>query len=1033
MKTKINGILTLLLVFMVQMTFAQERTISGVVSDEMGPVADISVKVKGTTRGTVTDFDGNYAIKANTGDVLEFTHVSYATVTKTVGASSKIDVMVKETGESLEEVVVTSYGRKIAKRTTTYVTEKIDAKDLLTVQPTSAGSALAGKVAGLQINVTDNGVDPSTTILLRGMRSITQNNSPLILIDGSISTQGAFDQLNPSDIKSVNTLKGATASAVYGSRAANGVLIVETKKGGKDGKLTVGINSSFTSDVVAYTPTFQQEYGTGWQGSYESIENTNWGPRFDGSIRRIGPIYADGSYQTAPYAPANDNVKNFYNDGFTSQNTVSLSGGNEEGMFYVSAGYRKSTGLVPDDEYKKNTFRVNASRKLGKVELAVNTSYFFDDKSVVGTTIGSQDRALYWFILNTSNNIDLRRYKDWKNDFYASPNGWYNGYYQNPYWAIDTNRDTDKRNRFTGNVSASWDVKEWLDLSTRVGINRATGHGKEWRDAQIYDTSNMIVDASRPDKVSSWVQDSEFQSSQYTFDFLATGDFTYNEKFTLKPVIGFSSFSSDYRNSSIKANNLVIDNFYDISNGTGSLIGSVNEEKKRTFGVFGDFTFGYNNYLFINLSGRNDFTSTLDENNNSYFYPSVGVSAILSDMIPAIADNDFVNYVKFTASNTTSYNDVDPYKINEIYSQSGGFPYGNQNGFYLSGTAVSSEIRKEKLVSNEFGLNLELMQKRIRFNASYYTTTTSDLITEASTGPSAGSSILLTNLAQMDSKGIELGLGVDLVKKENGFNWNFDLNYTSNDSKIIKTDDAGNAINLGNRIYAVEGENFPQIKAPSYVRDPQGRIVINQSTGNPLVGGLKSLGKTTPDYILGLTNRFSYKNFTLGATLDYRTGHVYYSALADQMEFTGRSMESISANRQDFVFPNSSYETSPGSGVYVANTNIEVTEGKQNFWTGVYNDIKENYVKDATSLKIRELSLNYNVPTKYLDRIKLSTLSFGFIARNLMTWLPKENRFSDPEFNNKPNDNVNANAIGYGGFNQTPPTKSYGLSVNVQF
>jgi TonB-linked SusC/RagA family outer membrane protein len=1035
MKTKFNGILTLLLALVVQISFAQTKTISGTVSDSSGPLPGVSVIVKGTTTGTETDFDGKYTLKAKGGDVLTFRYLGYKTISKTVGPSNTLNITLEEGGEILDEIVVTALGIKRAKRETVYQTESVSSKELLKVQPTSAASALAGKVAGLQINVQNNGVDPTSQILLRGLRSLTSGNSALIVLDGSISTQGAFDQLNPQDIESINTLKGATASALYGSRAANGVLLVNTKRGNNTGKLTVGINTTTTFEEVAYTPKFQNKYGTGWQGAYEAIENTNWGPEFDGEIRRIGPIYTDGSFQTAPYSPASrNNIEEFYDRGVTNQNTIYFKGGNDTSRYYMSIGDQRTTGIIPDDTYKKNTFRVNASKTFGNVELSMNTSFFVDNKDIVGDEIGAQDRNLYWFILNTSNNIDLKSYKNWRNDFYASPNGFYNGYYENPYWAIDTNRNTDRRNRLTSNISASWDITKWLNILGRVGINRSSGTGKEWRAAQQYDDSDMIADASRPDDVSSWVEDTEFQSSQYTTDLILSSEFDLNKDISLKALTGFTSFSSSFRDSQYRANNLSIPGFYDLSNGTGQLVGNfVDESQKRTFGVFADLTFGYKNYLFLNVSGRNDWTSTLDQDNNSYFYPSAGLSFVASDALNFIKKSNVINYLKLTTSRSVTYNDIGPYAINETYGQSSGFPFGDLNGFFLPGTAVASEIKKEELTSQEFGLNAALFNSRLTLDFAYYTTTTKDLITTASTPNSAGSTRFLTNIGQIDGSGIELTLGGTPIRTDSGFSWDMNVNYTQNRQTVANIGEGVSEVGIstatGYGIYAVAGEDFPLLKATSYVRDPNGSVVIDASTGNPLIGELKNLGTTTPDYIVGLTNSFSYKGFTISATMDYRTGHVYYSQLGDAMEFTGRSMESASANRQDFVFPNSVINTgTEAAPVYTPNTNITVTAGNQDFWNGTYNDIKENYVKDATSLKLRELSFGYELPTKYLKGTYFTKLNFALVGRNLLTWLPTENRFSDPEFNN-----TNSNAIGLGGYFQSPPTRTFGFNVNLEF
>lgn len=1019
-----------------QSILAQTKEITGTVTsaDDGGSIPGVSVSVKGTTLGTITDIDGKYFLKVPAdAKTLVFSFVGMQTLETaisgtTVNAAMKSDVI------GINEVVVAAMGIKRGKREIAYQTQNVGEDELIAAAPTRAASALAGKVAGLQINVQDNGVNPSTQILLRGLRSISGNNSALIVIDGAIASQGAFDDLNPNDIESINVLKGATAAALYGSNAGNGALIVTTKSGKKGSKFIVGVNSSATFEKVAYMPDFQSEYGTGWEEAYDAIENTNWGPRFDGTLRQIGPTMPDGyglETQMVPYAPVKDNLLHFFETGHTYSNTAYITGSDESSSFYLSIGDQRTNGIVMDDSYRRSTFRVNASKKMGDVELSLNSSFMTDKTDVVGSTIGDQDRPLYWFILNTSANIPLETYKDWSNPLsYGYADNYYNGYYQNPYWAIGTNRNIDFTNRFNGSINLSWDITDFLNFTTRASANNSWGHGKNWRAAQTY--SEELQPAAGA--VSSFVEDSEFSSSAYTGDALLSGNFKYKEDFTLKAILGATIYSQEYRESEMRANNLSIPDFYDISNGTGSLVGTADGYQKRQYGFFGDFTFGYKNFLFLNFSGRNDWTSTLADGNNSYFYPSVGASFILTDAVESLKDSPILSDVKFTISNSTVYNDLDPYRINESYSQATGFPYGSVNGFYLSGTAVDSNISKEKINTTELGVNAAFLNNRIRFDASYFHTITSDLITFTTPSIASASTSFLTNIGELEGNGIELTLGATVLQV-NDFSWDLTLNYTSSETVVNEIYEGLDEIALQTTgeygVYAVKGEAFPQIKANDYERDPQGRLIVDPVSGHPLIKtGLHSLGKTTPDYILGLTSQIQYKGITLATTWDYRTGHVYYEQGSDQMEFTGRSLASVSANRQDFVIPNSVIEVS--EGVYEENTNVQVSGGRQSYWTDVYNTVKSNYVKDATALKMRELALNYTLPAKILQKTPISKLTVGFIGRNLLTWLPKENHFSDPEFNNTRSTD-DPNAIGIGGYLQSPPTKSYGFSLNVEF
>ena len=1027
------ALLLALILFGLQGLFAQTREISGAVtsSEDGAAIPGVSVVVKGTTLGTVTDMNGAFSLRipAN-AQTLMFSFVGMNSLEVPIGDQARFNILMYPATFGVNEVVVTAMGIKREKREITYQTQKVDQEELVKIAPTRASSALAGKVAGLQINVQNNGVNPTTQILLRGLRSITGDNSALIVIDGSIASQGAFDALNPSDIADISVLKGATAAALYGSSAGNGALLVTTKSGKAGQRFTVGLNAAYTAETVAYMPDFQTEYGTGWEGAYDPVENTNWGPRFDGTLRQVGPTFPEGhplKTQIVPYAPVKDNLLHFFNTGNTFNNTVYFSGSTENSKFYISVGDQRTDGIVPEDTYQRNTFRVNASKKIGKVELSASATYFTDKTDVVGGTIGDQDRPLYWFILNTSANIPLSTYWDWDNPLsYGYADNYYNAYYQNPYWAVGTNRNIDETNRVIGNLNLSWDIADWLNFTARGGLNNVWGNGKNWRAAQTYDP---VLQPSAG-AVSSFVEDSEFQTKTYTGDVLFTGTFKFLDDFSLKSILGGTVYATDYRGSTVRANNLSIPGFYDISNGTGELEGTVDESLKRYFGFFGDFTLGFRNYLFLNFSGRNDWTSTLAKGNNSYFYPAAGISFVLTDAIESLNNNDILSFAKITASNSTVYNDLSPYRINEKYYQHVSFPFGSLNGFYLDPAAVDANITKEKINTTEVGLNLGFFNSRVWLDASWFNTITSDLITSTTPSISSGATSFLTNIGELQGTGLELTLGGSVFKTKD-FQWDISANYTTNETVVNEIYEGLNEVAVTTTgqygIYAVVGEAFPQIKANVYQRDPQGRIIVDPSSGHPLEKAeLVSLGSTIPDYIVGLNTRLSFKGISVAATFDYRTGHKYYEQGSDAMEFTGRSLASVSANRQDFVIPNSVIETSPG--VYQPNTNIAVAGGRQSYWTDTYNNVKSNYVKDATALKLRELAVSYELPANLVNKTPLKKVSLGFIGRNLVTWLPADNHFSDPEFNNN-----NDNRIGIGGYFQSPPTKSLGFSLNVEF
>jgi TonB-linked SusC/RagA family outer membrane protein len=1010
--------------------FGQDVQIRGTItsSEDGNTLPGVYVKIKGTNTGTATDASGKYQLTAPANATLVFSSIGFKDQEVAVGGQSVIDVVMSSDITQMDEVVVTALGIKREKREVTYQTQKVSNDEILMAAPTRAASALTGKVAGLQINNMDNGVNPSTQITLRGYRSISGNNSATVVIDGSIASLGALDDLNPNDIQEINVLKGANAAALYGSKASNGALIVTTKKGAASQKFTVGLSSAYTLEKVAYMPDFQSKYGTGWEGQYDPIENTNWGPRFDGQVRQIGPTLPDGTFQEVPYAPVKDNLLKFFQNGDTWTHTAYVSGGDQTSSFYLSAGTQTADGIVPDDAYKRYTFRANASKRIGKLELAFNSTYFSDHTDVVGSTIGDQDRPLYWFLLNTSANVPLSRYKNWRTDKFATPDTYYNGYYENPYFCVGTNRNIDDTRRLMANVAVSYDILSWMKFTVRAAMNNSWGDGKNWRAAQkfaAFRTGNSDI--------SSFVEDSEFQNKDYNFDAILAMDRNITDNISLKANLGATNQTQETHYGMIRANNLSIPGFYDVSNGTGKPEVTRDDSKYINYGFFGDFTLGYGNYLFLNFSGRNDWTSTLAKGNNNYFYPAFGLSFVLTDAIKSL-QNNVLSFAKITASNATVFNDLAPYAINERYSQQIGFPYGDLNGFALSTTTVDANIKKERINTTEIGVDLGFLNNRITLDGSYYIIRTTDLITAITPSIASGAASFLTNIGELKNNGFEATLGGRIIDYS-GFTWDASINYTTQTTEVVEITKDNDEVALQTvsgglaGVYAVVGQVFPQIKASAYERDPQGRLIINPASGAPIeMTSYKNLGRTTPKSIWGFNTTMAFKGISIGATVDYRTGFVYFEQGSDQMEFTGRSLESVSANRQDFVIPNSVIETSPG--VFVPNTNIPVSGGRQSYWTDVYNNVKENYVKDASALKIRELTIDYALPAKLLAKTPITKVKVGFVARNLMTWLPKENHFADPEFGNSYD---NPNATGIGGFLQPPPTKSFGFSLNLEF
>jgi len=1029
MKTKFSGILTLLLAFVVQFTFAQEKTISGTVTDESGlPLPGATVVVKGTSKGASTDFDGKYTISADVGQVLEFSYVGYSNQSITINNQTTIDVSLA-LDNTLEEVVVTAFGIEREAKSLAYSTETIKSEELVQAAPVNAVTSLQGKASGLNIITRNNGVNPSTAIILRGYNSITSSNAALIVIDGVIQASTALNDLNPNDIATSTILKGASATALYGSDGANGAIIIETKKGSRDTGLQVGINSSVTFETVKYFPETQTKFGPGLDlFTYDPLENTQWGPRYDGVVRRVGPILPDGSFQELPYAPINDNRVDFFNTGVTLINGFDVSGGDENSTIFFSARRADVEGITPKDEYRKDNFRLNASRKVGKLGISTNISFFEDRTDVVAPDAGYQTRGVYWNVINTPSNIPLTSYKNWRTERYSTKETYFNEYYQNPYMIIDIGRDRSRSNRLQANVKFDYEFNDWITAAYSLTGTYFNQHNKNIKEAVTY---NPAISPSRTgSNTPASVLEQHTNNRRVNSDFRVMFNRDLTDDFNLSLILGNNVQTFRQSDVFVFGDNLIVPDLYDVSVRTGELQGGNSTTQSTKVGYYADLTLGYKDFAYLNGAYRYDTSSTLPLDNNGYSFYTFGGSVLLTEAIPALKSDAF-NYFKVRASYAQVGNDPTIGYINELFTSAAGFPFGSISGFSTPTLGADADFSPEIQTTWEAGAELYFLKNRITLSATYFNTKTEDQFLSAGTSTASGIQTFRTNSGVIENKGIELDLGLTPIKNEN-FRWTLNLKLSKIDNEVISLADGADRVQVGLAnaevgVFAQVGESYPQVFGTAYTRDDQGRVVINPATGDPVVSSeLKNLGSATPDLILGGSTNLSYKNFTLSATADYKTGHVYYNTLVDALEFTGSTLHSATSDRQPFVFPNSSYPN--GSGGFTPNTNILTSGGGFSFWNNTYNAIKENYVTDATTLKLREVALSYNIPAKYLENTFIKSLNFGLVARNLIMLRSAQNVYTDPEFTTDTQE-----VAGLGTTAQLPPTANYGFKVDIKF
>ncbi|TDR22877.1 SusC/RagA family TonB-linked outer membrane protein [Flavobacterium cheniae] len=1014
MKSKINLLLTFLALLLSQQFFAQAKSVSGTILDEGGvPLPGVTILEKGTKNGTQSDFDGNYQIKVNDGAVLVFSFIGMLPQ-EVVVSSSKINITMKEDVTELESVVVTALGIKRKPDEITTASQVVKTDELNQAKATNAAVGLVGKVSGLQINTINNGVNPNTRIQLRGFRSISGNNEALIVINGVISTSGAFSELNPEIIESINVIKGSNGAALYGSQGSNGVIIVTTKKGNKEeSKFNIALNSSITFEEVSMLPKLQNRFGQGYQGAQDFTENTSWGPELDGSLQPTGL-----EQTLMPYSFIKDNYKPFFNTGTTQLNSIAVSSGDENGYVNLSIGNQETSGIIPSDTFKKNNFNFSGGKSNDKWSLNANLRYTTSHQNTAGGVEGS----VYNSLTQVPVNVPVEAFSNPDNATHWT-------YWElSPYWRLKNERIDTKGQTIEGVGEIGYKINKNIDATYRASFRTTSFNGYEFFNGYV---AEVVYWDSPFDYVSSYEVNNSNSRRIYS-DFLLNFNYMLTNDISFKANVGNNITSIESNASSIRGERLVVPGLYNISNITGNAIPTDFKSQQRGYAFFANVDFGYKDYLFLNLTGRNDWTSVLNKNNNSFFYPSAGVS-----FIPTKAFENFggeiLNYAKLSASIVKVGNAiVGPYDINDRFlsGASAGFPYSTINSFVQNLEITDGNLRNENNISKEINLNLEFYKRRITFDASYYSSKNTDQILQTSPSSASGANVATINVGETTSTGIELDLGLTPVKTDN-ITWDIRFGYSAPKTVVDKVTETSTQVAVGDYlgtagIAAIAGEQFPMIVGTGYQRDENGNVVIDASTGDPLKATNVKLGKTTPDYILGLSTSLRYKNFKLSGVFDYRTGHVFYAGVKDGLIQNGTDIATAQGGRQPFIFPNSVIETSPG--VYTENNTI-TTSGGQDYYTGIYREIDENFVLDATAFKCREIALTYTFSKDILSHIGIDGLSIGFNARNVFMILPKENRnYTDPEFSF-----TTGNNVGLSTGNQAPPTRTYGINFNLTF
>lgn len=1081
------------LMLSITQVFAQNRTVTGTVTakDDGTPIPGVSVKIKGTGNGVATNSAGKYSIVVPPGGVLVFSAIGYTSVEATP-KSGALSISLATASTQIGEVVVTgALGQKMQARSLGYATAQIDNKQLNQAAVTNISTGLEGKVSGLQVNLANNSIDPTTRIVLQGNRSITGNNQALLVVDGvPIDNVNYITTINPEDVASVNILKGGLAAAVYGSKAANGVLIVTTKKGSK-GKPSITVTNTTEIQSVSYLPALQERFGgyggegapfVNSDGTVNPVpyENESFGPAFDGRkiLLALSPIYAaDGTvsgYDTVftKYSAIHNNRRDFFVNGITNQFNVSYDIGSENSSLHVGVQDVNVGGVIPDDHNRKDNLRIGGTQTYGKFTVEYNAAYNQNNVSTFGPSYnqtggGFSGDAFYFELLNTPANIPLTKTTlpstkgpvvydpSDLNGKYTNVNSYYNAYATNPYWTLQNSRENRNTYTFSGNVNLSWQATSWLTFSDRLSLTQLTeqfGYTKAGITFQQWAIDDPQAAGNVPSALKFTypaTYDETFMEQLLNNDFIAKVDKKINNDFKIDGLVGVNTAQSYQRELNLEGDQLQFPGDYNISSTLGIPTYGENYYKQRNGSIYEEVTIGYKNWLFLHGTNRDEWNSVLSPSKNHYEYPSVDASFVFTDAISALKDNSVLSYGKITAGVAKvaninlggSANPYGTYSLVNPFVVASGFPFGSLGGYVQSGLSLNPNIEPEKTTDKEVGIELGFLKDRLHFTANYSHSDSRNQSLTATVSSSTGYTQELTNAGLVTNDVLEFDLNATAVRTRN-FQWNVGINFTHFANKVVELAPGQDQLEISGipgtvgavgGIYAVKGKPYPVIETNDWLRAPNGKVIVSPTTGMPTVNpNLTTYGTTNPTKILGFNTSLTYKAFSLSFVLDYRGGNQIFNSTASVEAFTGISAQSAQNGRQRFIYPNSVVLQ---NGQYVNNTSVAVANGNGgqggSFWASIYgSQIGSIFVDDAEFLKLREANLTFQLPQNLITSIGfIKRASVSLIGRNLLMFRPKSNDSIDPEFS----DAGSGNAIGSTSIFETPPTRFYGASVSVTF
>ncbi len=1081
-----------------QVLMAQTKEISGTVTsaDDGGLIPGVSVSVKGTTLGTITDMDGAFRLKVpQDAKTLTFSFVGMASQDVAIGTQSTFKIKLSSENISVDEVVVTALGISRDKKSLGYSSQNVKEDQISTVKASNFMNSLSGKVAGVQIKKSNN-MGGSTNVVMRGNKSLTNNNQVLYVVDGvpinneigSYSSQNtgatgydygnAASDVNPDDIESINVLKGSAATALYGSRASGGVIMITTKKGtvGKKGiGVTVNTNIAFKSIDKSTFPTYQNQYGAGYGNFYgpngdgwferrdangvtqsddsknfdwvPTTEDASYGAKFDGhpvygwySVDPESPWYK----QTKPWEAAKNGPITFFEKPVTYTNTVSIDNATENGTMRMSYTNFKTSDLMPNSDLHKDNFLVNGSWNVTKKLTATATANFTRQAATGRPSTGYSDNIVsnmrQWY----ETNMD---FADQKTAYFLTKRNltWnYNSalnypiYTDNPYWQRYENYENDSRNRIVGNMALNYKVTNWLDAYARVSVD---DYAEKQEERRAVGSIGTAFGVSRATQKSGYMR-RDITFSEYNYDFMLKFNKAINEDFNLSGILGATERRTNLSRLSSSTNGgLSVAGIYSLQNSVSALPFPVEYESKiGVRGLYASASLGYKNTLFLDGTFRQDHASTLPEGKSTYYYPSITGAFVFSEVVK----QNWLSFGKVrlnyaVVGNLAGFDQLlDKYNVNTPFVGA---------SYSLPSTKNNPNLKNESTKSLEGGLEMSFLNKRVGFDLAVYKTNSMDQIMPVTLSQTTGYNFMYVNAGEIENKGIELTLNGSPVRSKN-FNWDINVNFATNRNKVVSLYPGIENLQLGSfqggvTLNATVGEPYGVLKGKDYTYDANGQIIINAKTGIPVKTSTatSNLGNVNPDWTGGITNTFSYKGVSFSFLIDMQKGGSIYSLDMYYGLYTGLYPETVFTNdlgnpvRDPLVGTPGNYAANSGGyiieGVNVANgvstpNKTRIDASTSDFGFGTAARPHRDFVYDASFIKLREVSLSYNIPSALLTKLLVKSATVSFVGSNL--WIIHKNLpYADPEAGLSAG-NIQGYSVG-----SLPGTRDFGFNLKFNF